>query len=386
MKIGDKVRFLSEEGGGFIAGFQKGNIVLVEDEDGFQIPTLASQVVVIADGADDYNMFKVPSAGQKGGNSSSQGKSVRSMINAGSEDNEDIYSDINSPLYKGKAAEIDDDPSLGEITFQAPATERKGGDRLSAYLAFVPVDPTVITGTRFYIYLVNDCNYYLHYTLLQAEGAAWTLRSTGELEPNTKTYIDEIGREDLETLEHLGIQMIPYKREKSFTIKPTIDVQLRIDGVKFYKLHTFQSNKFFEQDALVYTIIENDTPARPLVVDAKQLKKDMYADAPRPVQKKITARKEDDGAVIVDMHIDALLDSTQGMSSADILQHQMDVFHRTIAEYKKKQGTRLIFIHGKGDGVLRRSIINSLNYRYKFLRYQDASFQEYGYGATQVTI
>ena len=37
MKIGDKVRFLSEVGGGVVAGFQGKNIVLVEDEDGFQI-------------------------------------------------------------------------------------------------------------------------------------------------------------------------------------------------------------------------------------------------------------------------------------------------------------------------------------------------------------
>ena len=42
MKIGDKVRFLSDTGGGVIAGF-KGKIVLVEDEDGFQIPTAAEE-------------------------------------------------------------------------------------------------------------------------------------------------------------------------------------------------------------------------------------------------------------------------------------------------------------------------------------------------------
>ena len=45
MKIGDKVKFLSETGGGKIAGFQGKNIVLVEDEDGFQIPTPVNEVV-----------------------------------------------------------------------------------------------------------------------------------------------------------------------------------------------------------------------------------------------------------------------------------------------------------------------------------------------------
>ena len=47
MKKGDKVRFLSESGGGIVAGFQGKDIVLVEDEDGFQIPTRINDVVVI---------------------------------------------------------------------------------------------------------------------------------------------------------------------------------------------------------------------------------------------------------------------------------------------------------------------------------------------------
>ena len=47
MKIGDKVRFLNEVGGGTIAGFEGKNIVLVEDQDGFEVPMLCSQVVVI---------------------------------------------------------------------------------------------------------------------------------------------------------------------------------------------------------------------------------------------------------------------------------------------------------------------------------------------------
>ena len=38
MKIGDKVRFLSEVGGGIVTGFQGKDIALVEDADGFDIP------------------------------------------------------------------------------------------------------------------------------------------------------------------------------------------------------------------------------------------------------------------------------------------------------------------------------------------------------------
>jgi hypothetical protein len=52
LKIGDKVRFLSDVGGGIVSGFQPGNIVLVEDEDGFQIPAPMSEVVAV-----DTNKF-----------------------------------------------------------------------------------------------------------------------------------------------------------------------------------------------------------------------------------------------------------------------------------------------------------------------------------------
>ena len=57
MKIGDQVRFLSETGGGKVAGFQGKNIVLVEDEDGFEIPMQINDVVVV--GNEDYSTLHV---------------------------------------------------------------------------------------------------------------------------------------------------------------------------------------------------------------------------------------------------------------------------------------------------------------------------------------
>ena len=75
-----------------------------------------------------------------------------------------------------------------------------------------------------------------------------------------------------------------------------------------------------------------------------------------------------------------------GMGNADILNYQLDYFRRILEENKANKGKRIVFIHGKGEGVLRHALVNELRYRYKNYRYQDASFQEYGYGATQVTI
>jgi hypothetical protein len=228
MKIGDKVRFLSEIGGGRVAGFQGKNIVLVEDEDGFQMPMLINEVVVVGD--EDYDTKHVIEA---------KANSVKAALNAERE-------------------EVETEPADKPITFKAKPEERKGGDKLSAYLAFVPMDVKELSQTRFETYLVNDSNYYMRYVYMIAEGAAWTVRGEGEIEPNTKEFIEEFGRENLNALEHSCIQLIAYKRDKHFLLKPTVNAQVRIDPVKFYKLHAFRENMFFEQPALIYTIIEND--------------------------------------------------------------------------------------------------------------------------------
>ena len=273
-----------------------------------------------------------------------------------------------------------------EITFRPQAQERNGGNKLSAYLAFVPVDVKDVTNTRFETYLVNDSNYYVQFSYLVAEGNAWTMKFQGEVEPNTKLFIEEFGRDVLNEMEHVAIQMIAYKRDKSFLLKPATDVQFRLDPVKFYKLHVFEENDFFEQPALLYTIVENDEVARPLVVDSKRLKEQMYKEEKVIANSSKKKSRKDDGTLVIDLHADEVLETTAGMNSADILHYQMDIFKKTMEENKKKKGQKIIFIHGKGEGVLRQTLIHELNYRYKSCVYQDASFQEYGYGATQVTI
>ena len=379
MKIGDKVRFLSEVGGGRVSGFQGKDIVLVEDEDGFEIPTSVRDVVVVEQ--DDYAMGKMISAKME-----AQQKAEEHAATELHQDSRSIKSILNDHDEQTDMHVDEYDAADREITFRAPVQEREGGNKLSAYLAFVPVDIKEITHTRFETYIVNDSNYYIHYSYLVAEGNAWTLKSVGEVEPNTKLFIEEFGREVLNNMGRIGVQLTAYKKDKPFLLKPAIDVQFRIDPVKFYKLHVFEENDFFEQPSLLFTIVDNDEVARPLVVDSKRLKEQMYKDEKIIAHEGKKKRQKDDGTLVIDLHADELLETTAGMNAADILHYQLDVFKKTMDENKKKKGQKIVFIHGKGEGVLRHALVHELNYRYKSCTYQDASFQEYGYGATQVTI
>ena len=88
----------------------------------------------------------------------------------------------------------------------------------------------------------------------------------------------------------------------------------------------------------------------------------------------------------VDLHADSLLETTAGLNAFDILNHQLDVVRKTINEHIKEKGKKIVFIHGKGEGVLLNAIMQELKRKYPRCLSQDASFQKYGFGATMVII
>lgn len=380
VKIGDKVRFLNDVGGGTITGFQGKDIVLVADEDGFEIPTLVTEVVAVE--TNDYNIAKVVDGKKKGKNNEDKPTptSVKNALAVNDDEEEEEETDIADQ----------------ELTYKPMAQERRGANELNLCLAFVPKRVKEISDTPFEVYLINDCNYYIHYTLLNYEGKACQVRHEGEIAPNTKVYLEELLHNRLEEWERITIQTLAFKRDKVFFPKPTYSVNLRIDGTKFYKLHAFQPSVFFNTPALTYDILKDDRAVRPMFVDADELREAMQTPEeqlptePQPrisgAEKRATRKQDRNAIVEVDLHAHELLDTMVGLEPRDILEYQIKVFRDTMNAHLKNHGCRIVFIHGKGEGVLRNALLKELRTHYKQCRVQDASFREYGYGATMVTI
>lgn len=373
MKIGDKVRFLSEVGGGVVTGFQGKDIVLVEDADGFDIPMPVRECVVIE--TDDYN---VPTPAARAAKKRLENQSAARTDAATTEAS-------SSALGSGWKAEHPVKPQVS--VYRQP--EVKGGDVLNVYLAFVPEDIKAVSTTPFEAYLVNDSNYYMYYTYLSAEGKSWATRSHGLLEPNTKFLLEEFEKSELNDREHVAVQLVAFKDNRAFAMKPAVNVEIRIDTVKFYKLHTFRQTDFFETPALMYDVVKNDLPAKQVYVSAEDLQDALmkkktveHPSAPRTIVK----RGGKNEIIEVDLHIGELLDDTHGMSNREMLNYQLDKFREVMEQYKNKREQRIVFIHGKGDGVLRKALLDEMKRKYSACKTQDASFQEYGFGATMVTI
>ena len=359
MKIGDKVRFLNAVGGGIVKRFKNKDVVWVEEEDGFETPALIRECIVIDTPKSPEGDFDINKgiAGQARNDREEQARN--------------------------------DNKTTNDIKETYEIVELPGKDRLNVYLAYLPIDIKTIGKCPYEAFLINDSNYYLFFNYMNRQNNAWNSRSAGLIEPNTRLFIEEFTKEQLNELERICVQFIAFKKDKPFGLKNACSVELRIDGVKFYKLHSFRENEFFEDEALIYPLVVNDFPERELLISASDLqeamtqkvKADISPRQPAPVKKDKTPP-----VVEVDLHIRQLLDSTAGMSNTELLNVQLNKFRQTMEENKNKKGQKMVFIHGKGEGVLRNAILSELKLKYKNCPVQDASFREYGFGATMVTV
>ena len=355
MKVGDIVRFLNATGGGKVTKID-GNIAYVEDADGFDIPVQLRECVVV-----DPNGGIVPKK-KYGSNEPSK--------------------------YEAPAVAKETKPQRSANDIEI--VETNGGDVLNIVLGYEADEIKHLNTSGFSAYLVNDSNYFLYVTYSSRnEDGTWRCRFNGIVEPNIQVLLEELTHEDLPELERVSIQYIAFKEGKDYKPKNPAAVEFRVDATKFYKLHCFHDNEYFENPVIAYDIVKKDVPQRTMVIDSSMLEQAMKEKklADKPTKRPVTKNTGKRPAIIeVDLHIDELLDTTAGLSNADMLEVQMKEFRKTMDENIRFKGQKIVFIHGKGEGVLRKAILDEIKHKYKACQTQDASFREYGFGATLVTI
>lgn len=354
-KVGDKVRFLNAVGGGIVTRID-GKIAYV-DEDGFETPVLLKECVTV-----DTDRFY--------GKDPAPSKEVKTTVAA--------TPDVKVP--EKTAAE----PELDIVT-----TEH--GDVINLVIGYEPREPKHLNTTVWDAYLINDSNYYLYFTYLTRSDSdrGWITRYAGVVEPNIELNLGTVNREDLPEMGRMALQYVAFKRDGQFQLKAPVAVERALDTTKFFKLHCYRENMYFDTPVIAVDIVKDDVPQRPMVIDSSRLEDAMRQkrNADRQnVSRRQSQPKQRQHIIEVDLHIHNLLDTTAGLTNTDMLQVQLREARRVLDDNKRNKGQRIVLIHGKGEGVLRKAILDMLRRDYAECEVQDASFREYGFGATQVTI
>lgn len=386
IKIGDKVRFLNAVGGGKVVGFQDKNIVLVEEEDGFETPVLANEIVVVEAGDD---MAKAMSKEEKKKSAGTTTQSLHAAMNQGLDDEDEA--EIKTSASARPSAGSED-----EAPYFTDDLDSADGEKINISLAFMPVTEDKLQNTDFDLYLINDDNYFVSFFIstkddssFENEEERWVLREQGTIEPHTRLLLNRITNGHAGDWERINVQAIAFKDKRSFVQKPAFNANLHLSPTRLYKQNAFTANDYFDRNALVLAVVKDDRQAAPTAISSESIKEAIMtkpAEKAHALKTRIEKKEKKDDILEIDLHIDKLLDDTTGMQPKDILDYQVSKFRQTMEAHKKEKGKRIVFIHGKGEGVLRKELWKRLTLEYPSCDKQDASFLRYGFGATMVTI
>ncbi|MCH5224571.1 MAG: DUF2027 domain-containing protein [Muribaculaceae bacterium] len=387
-KEGDRVRFLNSTGGGVIRRIE-GKTAYVEDEDGFESPILLKDVVVV-----------MPA----GHESAIKGSSImfdQKAYDAG-KTTDTSKTPQTSSLRAGRDHDLDA-PTSAETPEEKPE-ETKHGDVPSILLAFEPDNLKNLSNTKFAGVLVNDSNFYIDFTFLKrsATDRGWELVFKGTVNPNELIDVVVVTHEDLPDYGKIALQGIAYKKDKPFPLFPPLNVTRRLDLTKFHKLHCFRESKYFDSSVLEFPLLSAGETVAQTEIDTEKLEASLKGDNSKELAKELAKKYKTSSAdkksgpatspfkklplIEVDLHIGELTDTLAGMEPKDMLEMQLAEVRKTMEAHSRRIGQKIVFIHGKGEGVLRKAVIDLLKKEYPKAELQDASFREYGFGATLVTI
>lgn len=345
VKIGDRVRFMNDVGEGRVTKILDDETASVLNQDGFEYPMLKSELLVIPQ-------------------------------------------EEKSTGFSFSASE----PTESETVSPPPAEEEPyytGKNEINLYLAFVPKKQDILADSDSDIFLINDSDYYISYNIAKPVPGDEKYRSiTGVLEPNLKEKIDILYHDTIKQDIEFQVQILFFDK-KNYRLRKPLDKHLKIKDVKFYKNSSFKENDFFDEKALVAVIKEENAmqeaaeKIKPEDIKSalEQNKKAAKKDRPR-----IGKRHEKMKIREADLHIHELLEDDSGMSDKEKLDYQLDTFHAEMKSAIKDRINRIVFIHGVGNGKLKHEIRRELQRKYPKYPFQDASFKEYGYGATMVIL
>ncbi|HEV7349878.1 Smr/MutS family protein [Telluribacter sp.] len=328
MNIGDKVRFVHGREEGIISRFLPGNQVEVEIEDGFRIPVLRQEVVVI------------------------------------------------SPL---EAQRLKKTPVPEEIKPRTAATSARGTGvfaQKGIYLAFVPINDRELT-----LHLINNTDWTLPFTFSTSQEGRHTGGAFGTLAPRSSQKLSDLLSKEFENWPTFDLQAL-YFKPGAMEAKDPFQKRLKCRAQSFYKRK--QQVPVLLKEAYLYQLDEEggDSPKAQVPVTAQELREKMLSPEPAPpsLPPGSTVR------AVVDLHIDKIRTDHAGISGSEILEAQLTTFEKQLEQAIAGGLDEVTFIHGVGNGVLRNELHRRLSRHQHVDFFKDAQKEKFGYGATLVRI
>lgn len=324
MNIGSKVRLLHGKEEGIITKIKSGKYLEVDLGDGFSIPVLASEVVLISP----------------------------------------MEARLETPAPKQSEPGRRDTPAARQ------AFALKG-----IYLAFVPINDREIV-----LHLINLTGWRLLFTMFGRSRNQVGPLASGVLEAGTSHQVTKLLLKDFEQWPAFDTSLLYYSDERSpeqFVLRHSLRCRIQSFHKHGQKAPLLNVNAHVFQVDAEAGAPENQ--ATDMDIPADTIRNKMLEGGTGHAE---PARDYSRSAPEIDLHAEALQLDIAGMTGAMILERQLSAFKSYLEQAIADGLDQVLIIHGAGQGTLRQEIHRRLSKHPNVASYKDARKEKFGYGAT----
>jgi hypothetical protein len=364
--IGDKVKFLNTKGGGIVSKIISATMVNVMIEDGFEIPTMTSELIKVDQQGKVASMFD-----EGFGNSQQSAVSSRQKPETRNQKPETQNPEPETPERQ---------TTIGNYSFRAKNTP-------GVYLAFVPHDQKWMVTGVVEIYLVNYTSMNVLYAFFLEGEKKLFGKDYDVLFAGNKILIDSIDRDELLKWTKGIVQLIFFHEDPEKIYMP-VSSEFDLSPGRFNDEHNYRASQFMEESLLLVSLAQ--IAALNAVVNREESKMDEEALIRQKaleikpgslIEKHQIAPRE----AVVDLHIGEIMEDFKDLPPHEILKIQIEYFTKCIESAAERNFRKVTFIHGVGNGTLKSAIMRKVQ-EYEHAESHLASLAKFGVGAIDVTI
>jgi hypothetical protein len=346
-KVGDKVKFLNEKGGGKVLSVIDSRMVKVELDNGFEMPILATDLIL------DYRFEE-------------QNEKPPAIPN----------------FFRTATSEEKEKQTISPISSWGNVKEEKG-----IYLVYEPHDQQwVLTGDIDIVIVNNTANELLYSLFLEQDGQMKGV-DFSSITPESRIVVETIGRDEIENWTRGYLQALLHHDTPKKVYLPVHSV-IDISPSRFYKEGSYRSNTLVTGKAMIVTVgLLTSFESASFNENERKSSLAGKAQVAEQIKEKplIDKHRTKTGEAIIDLHIGELIENIAGLSSHDMFSVQMNYFKKTLESALKNEYQKVTYIHGIGNGVLKNAIIKEIE-EYEGLENQMASISRFGVGAIDILI
>lgn len=363
LQPGDQVKFLNTTGGGVVTKILDTRMVLVADQDGFEMPTLIAELIKI-DPTDAGGRF--------------------------------FKEEFNIPAVTLREMELND--KVKEEAVRNNNVENEGGsldpgvirNRTSEdiFLAFIPHDQRWLITGMVDIFIINNTSFDIIYNLFHRNALGhYNGTDYGSLFANTRYLIATVSRESLSQWTDGSVQFLFHKEQLEEVIPP-FNADFQINGTKFHQEGAYRDSSLVNEKAIITKVLSLTSYIEETHSKLSK-RRASISEPPGATQNKnlsiIFSHQTDLRKAVVDLHIHELIEDPSNLQKAEILNFQRNYFIRCLDEAIANNFLNVVFIHGVGDGILRGVLTDQLK-KAEGIEWFDAPMALYGVGAIEVRI